>query len=979
MRVSSSRLIGRTTELTELEAALADAADGRPSLAFVAGESGVGKSRLLAEFERRAAGRGALVLAGDCVDLGESELPYVPLVAALRPLARSGDPALTEPVRAAVAPLLPGRASPAGESADPRSEGGAQARLFEGLLSLLDALGEERPVLLLIEDIHWADRSTRAALAFLARSLVAERVLVVASYRPDELHRRHPLRPLLAEVERAARARRITIEPLTRDELADQLADILGAPPEADLLERLWTRSGGNPLYCEELLAAGLDGRGAAPDTLRDALMLRVEGLSEPAQEILRLVAVSQRVDHPLLAQTSGLEERTLRDALREAVDTHILVADDDGRYRFRHALLREVVEDDLLPGERASLHLALARALEQRVDDRSGAVLQAAVAHHFAAAGEQPAALTWAVRAATAAECVYAHGEAKALLERALELWDRVPDAEERAGADRVTVLSRAGDAAGALGHPGRQLALFESALEELGPDPDPHRAAKILSSIARAQRSLNRPKSSIATLERALELIESADGADGEARARLLAGLARGRMLDGRFGDGVDTARKALDATIAAGMRWVEGHARNTLGFCLAMTGEVDAGAEQLREAIRIARERENLPDLADAYVNYSDMLHILGRSEEAIAVAEEGREAVEGRRPIAMMWLDAQLAEFSYDIGEWDRSEEWLPDPQRWTGTHTRTNIGLRQLHLAVGRGRHDVARATLTELEELAADSSEPQFVGPVAVLGAELRRREGDLDGARAAIDRGLDLMEFCTDDAARVGAVAFGGVTVEADAAQRARDLGDGEAERAALRRVDDLLARVAAAATRTRPVECAMLLGARAEAGRAAGRPDPSAYERAAQAFEELTRPEPAAVMRWREAEAYAAAGDRDAATQAALAADAVAIRLGASWLRGEVEGLAARARLPLDAEPEVVEIEEDEDGFGLTSRERQVLALVAEGATNREIGAQLFMAEKTASVHVSRILSKLNVRSRTEAAAVAHRHNLS
>jgi DNA-binding CsgD family transcriptional regulator len=425
---------------------------------------------------------------------------------------------------------------------------------------------------------------------------------------------------------------------------------------------------------------------------------------------------------------------------------------------------------------------------------------------------------------------------------------------------------------------------------------------------------------------------------------------------------------------------MRLIEGHARNTLGFCLAMTGEVEAGAEQLREAIRIARERENLPDLGDAYVNYADMLHVLGRSDEARSVAAEGRAAVEGRRPIAMMWLDSQLAEFAYDVGEWELSEAHLPDPLRWTGTHTRVNIGLRRLHLAMGRGRHEAARDLLTELEEQARESSEPQFVGPVAFLGAELRRREGDLDGARAAIDRGLDLMEFCTDDAARVGAVAAIGVTVEADAAQRSRDLGDGDAEKAALRRVDDLLSRVAAAATRTRPVECAMLLSARAEAGRAASRPDPAGFERAAQAFDDLGRPEPAAVMRWRAAEAYAASGDRDAAAQAALAADEIAIRLGAGWLRGEVEGLAARARLPLEAEPVEAEAgEPDEDGFGLTSRERQVLALVAEGATNREIGAQLFMAEKTASVHVSRILSKLNVRSRTEAAAVAHRHRLS
>jgi len=977
-RVTSSRLIGRAAELVELEAALADAADERPSIVFLAGESGVGKSRLLAELERRATSSGALVLAGDCVDLGESELPYVPLVAALRPLARSGDPALTEPLRAAVAPLLPGLAPVASEEA---GEEGAQARLFEGLLSLLNALGEERPVLLLIEDLHWADRSTRAALAFLARSLVAERTLVVGSYRPDELHRRHPLRPLLAEVERNARARRITLEPLTRAELADQLADILGAPPEADLLERLWTRSGGNPLYCEELLAAGLDGRGAAPDTLRDALMLRVEGLSEPAQEILRLVAVGQRTDHPLLEQTSGLDERSLRDALREAVDSHILIAGEDVRYRFRHALLREVVEDDLLPGERAALHLTLARALEQRVDEHAGAVLTAAVAHHFAAAGEQPAALEWSVRAATAAERVYAHGEAHALLERALELWDRVPDAEQRAGEDHVSLLWRAGHAAWALGNPSRQLALFETALAELDPATDPHRASKMLEGIARAQRSVNRPKSSIETLERALELVEGADGKEGEARARLLAGLARGRMLDGRFGDSVDAARRALDATIAAGMRWAEGHARNTLGFSLAMTGEVESGAEQLREAIRIARERDDLPDLSDAYVNYSDMLHILGRSDEARRVALEGREAVGTRRPIALMWLDCQLAEFAYDTGDWEMSEASLPDPHRWTGVHTRVNLNLRRAHLLMGRGRHDEARAVLTELGELAAESSEPQFVGPVAVLTAELRRREGDLDGARAVIDRGLDRMEFCTDDAARVSAVASAGVTVEADAAQRARDLGDGEAEAAAMRRVDDLLSRVAAAAVRTRPIECALLLTARAEAGRAGGRPDPSAFARAAQAWSDVGRPEPAAIMRWREAEAHIAGGDREAATEAACAADEIAIRLGAAYLRGEVEGLAARARLAIEAEPvgQPVEPVEDDDGFGLTSRERQVLALVAEGATNREIGAQLFMAEKTASVHVSRILSKLNVRSRTEAAAVAHRHRLS
>ena len=502
------------------------------------------------------------------------------------------------------------------------------------------------------------------------------------------------------------------------------------------------------------------------------------------------------------------------------------------------------------------------------------------------------------------------------------------------------------------------------------------------MLEGIARAQRSLNRPKSSIETLERALELVEGADGKAGEARARLLAGLARGRMLDGRFVDSAETARQALDATIAAGMRWAEGHARNTLGFSLAMIGEVDEGAEQLRHAIRIARERDDLADLGDAYVNYSDMLHILGRSDEARAITLEGREAVGGRRPIAIMWLDCQLSEFAYDVGDWEESEQRLPDPLRWTGVHTRVNLNLRKAHLLVGRGRHDAARDVMTELTELAADSSEPQFVGPVATLTAELRRREGDLDAARAAIDRGLDQMEFCTDDAARVSAVAAAGVTIEADAAQRARDLGDKEAETAAVRRVDDLLSRVAAAAVRTRPdrVRPAARRPRRGGPRRRASRPGRvrpggpgvvGPHAPGAGGDPALARgrgPHRPRRPRGGHRRRLRGGGDRRPARR----------RLAARRDRGPGRPRAAghRGRARRGAAPD--EPEED-DGFGLTSRERQVLALVAEGATNREIGAQLFMAEKTASVHVSRILSKLNVRSRTEAAAVAHRNRLS
>src|SRR5437763_12241502 len=229
-------------------------------------------------------------------------------------------------------------------------------------------MGAETPVLLAFEDLHWADQSTRSFVAFLASSLCRERVLFVGTYRLDEMHRRHPLRPLMAELERDAAVRRVTLPPLTRAEAADALEDILGAPPAADLRDGLYARSEGNPLFMEELLASGLEGRpDALPTTLRDALMVRVERLDEPAQDVLRVLAVGLRLDHETLAAVSDLDAATLRTALREAVASHIVVAGDDGRYRFRHALLGEVVEDDLLPGERTDLHRALARALEQR------------------------------------------------------------------------------------------------------------------------------------------------------------------------------------------------------------------------------------------------------------------------------------------------------------------------------------------------------------------------------------------------------------------------------------------------------------------------------------------------------------------------------------------------------------------------------------------------------------------------------------
>jgi DNA-binding CsgD family transcriptional regulator len=990
-RVSSARIIGRTSELAELEAALSDAAAGRPSLAFVAGESGVGKTRLLDELVHRGRERhGASVLAGDCVELGEGELPYAPLVSALRPLVRRGDAvfdAIDPSDRAELAALAPSLAVAESRSAAaraPRQDADARGRLFEALLSLLEALGRSGPVLLLIEDLHWADGSTRAFLSDLAASLCREPVVVVCSYRPDELHRRHPLRPVLAELERDQRARRVELLPLSRDELAEQLEGILGAPADAALVDRLWRRTEGNPLFTEELLAAGLDGRGALPPTLRDALILRIERLEPDAQELLRVVAAAQRADHDLLADAAGLDSRALRDALREVVAANLLVVDDDGRYAFRHALLREVVVDDLLPGEAAELHRALARALEPRMRDGGGAQVASAIAHHHLAAGDREAALVTSVRAGKIALEVPAAAEAAALLDRALELWDRVPDAAALAGVDHVALLGLAAHARDLDGDLARQEQLLRRALELADADADPERVGRLLGRLHRAQFALNRQDEAMGTLDRGLALLPS--DRPSVARAALLTSKAKTAMLRSRFQESIEAGHEALAAAQAAGARRSEGRVRNALGTSLMGIGELDAGAAQLREAWAIAEELGDLRDVGSAATNLSDQLHLHGRTAEALAIAREGLEAVR-MLPANAEWLSMSLSEYLFDAGDWEQAAALVPPRLRRNAVTTVLCRHLRLAELALGRDDRELARTELDAVSRHLAGSVEPQFLGTAGALLGELRRRDGDLPGARSAVEDALEAIEFCSEDAARIARAATVGVRIEADAAQHARDRGDDQGARDAIVRAELLLSRVEAAATGpSRPIEAAYLLTAQAEMTRAAGADDPDAWTAAAAAWDAMDRPYLAAQVRWREAEARFATGDRDGAAAAAASARQAAVTLGSAWLRAEVESFAARARLRVGDEDAddaagagaAAEAAAEEDPFGLTPRERQVLALVARGATNREVGETLFMAEKTASVHVSRILAKLGVRSRTEAAGVAHRLGL-
>jgi predicted ATPase len=353
-RMQSPTFVGRIEELQTLDAAQKRAADADPAVVLVGGEAGVGKTRLVAELSSRCA-TGTRVLVGGCVPVGDGALPYAPIIEMLRALlADLGADALRElvgPSWQELARLLPALGAP---DRIVLPDQAAQARLFELVLGLLGRLGEQVPLVVVVEDLHWADRSTRDLLAFLVRNLRRERVLLVITYRTDEPGQQR-LGPFLAELDRGGPVQRLELPRLDQVQTRAQLVGILGAAPAAELVDAVFARSEGNPFFTEELLAAVRAGSGALPATVRDLLRGRVQTLPEPARQVLEAVAVAGRqVSHRLLATVAGLTDRQLDGALREAVANQLLVtAPGEDGYDVRHALLREVIDADLLPANR--------------------------------------------------------------------------------------------------------------------------------------------------------------------------------------------------------------------------------------------------------------------------------------------------------------------------------------------------------------------------------------------------------------------------------------------------------------------------------------------------------------------------------------------------------------------------------------------------------------------------------------------------
>ena len=981
-------MVGRDAELGRLLNLLDDAEAGRSVVALVSGDAGVGKTRLIGEVTRLAASRGFTVLSGQCAELGDS-VPYLPLADALRGAAQSTGVRDALSSRPALGRLLPEGGE--GPIADSDRSGLARQQMFGGVLGLLAELAAAAPVVLVLEDLHWADASTRDLVTFLSRMLHRERVALIGSYRTDDLHRRHPLRPVVAELLRLPSVIAVDLAPLDPSALAEHLAATAPVRIDATELNDIVTRAEGNAYYAEELLAASVASdpgqHSVLPAGLAALLLSRVEQLSDATQRVLRAAAVAGRkADDELVRALSGLAATEYEGAVREAVTHQLLVPDGTEGYVFRHALLREAVYADLLPGERTRLHASMCVLLadEERLAMPGTA---AELAQHCLASHDIPGAFAASVRAGEDAEQLGAPAEAHRHYDQALALWERVAEPEKTAGMARgklgllsATTAADSGDWERAV-HLLRRLRQLVAAQAEQGAAVDVMLASRIGERLAFNLMLIDDPKAPPEAVEVARATVQ-ATPADPPTwqYARALTTYAYALLIEDDYSVARDWAERGIAAARAASAPWVEADALVTLGFMTNREGHNDeaiklltAAHKQAREAMVLGVELRSAYHLARAHLERGD-LTIGG------AVAHEGtKRANQTGLDMSPYGVDLQHLHFQchFADGKWDHAQEIADGfPVRVTSP-PEAYLSSMALFIDVARGNPAVEERRAW-IEPFWSVRGWDPFIAHGLL--AEHALWQGDTEQALAEAQASIDIDSVppwgYSPSVIRPAAVAL---SARADRAAQARATGDDQTARAELAEAGELLriAREGAAFPKRPkfilgPEGRGWLARAEAEYQRASGDNEPRAWQAVLDAFGPAYVYETART-RWRLAEALAEAGQRDEAEQQWRQAAQTADRLGAKPLRRMLDDLARRARI--GTAPDLP------DGAvlaSLTSREREVLRLLAAGRSNREIAAVLFIAPKTASVHVSNILGKLGASSRTEAAAIAHREGL-
>jgi len=943
----AARLVGRDGELSTLGEQLDRAVATGRRIVLLAGEAGLGKTALVEAFASSLAGRRTRVdvVRGMCVPMGEAGLPFTPVLGLLRDMEKlHGTDRLVEWAgggRRALGALLPDLLQPAEPGDD------LQLQLFEAVTRVVQGAAAVAPLVVLAEDVHWADESSRALLQFLARRLGDAPVLLVCTFRPDEVTGPLLLRPFLADLVRLPWTVRIDLPRLGRAEVASMLAALSGPQPTAELVDQIHRRSEGVPFYVEELAMLDRDGTGV-PESLRGALEARTSRLDVPARELLGLMAVGGiRVHHELLIEASGVDSAEVDGLLREAVDVGVVRVDGD-ELTFRHALFGEALYADLLPGERIRHHASVAQTLERRPGLAPGSP-DHFIALHWSRTSEHERTFAAAARAVHGGSA--AHAETLAMCERLLELWERVADPEAVAGprAELLTDAARAGRDAGE----------FDRAIEHVSAALEESDEADLIGRVERLMLRSHLVTDDLRTGAHAdVQLAEAllAGVEDPAFRARMLGLVAIFRLNVGL--EALPQAEEALAASLEAADDDGVAGARTTYGTVLVAVGRDEEGLEELVRAGRTSGIRPRT--LLRNRLNHSDALHLMGRYDDAVAVALDGLRAAEkyGMERSFGTYLEGNAAESMLATGQWSAAADLIADAVMLDPPSShRTHVDLLLAWLHLWRDELELADAVLREHRVLALsgpDQPMPQFV-------AQLMRIDGEFAVLTGKPERAWDHFHAFLEHQSLVDRQRTWPLVAMGAAAAAPLDAGSPEGRSDLVRDVMSGLGP-----TTMSPVWLGL-----AEAELADTRADWEALLGMLRATSCPVHLVPYVQVRL--AGHLSEARDRSGLKALLDEALPASRRIGTRLVTNRLSVLAQRMG--------VAQLQSGGTATplaALTARELEVLRLVGAGRSNKEIGAELFISTKTASVHVSNILAKLGVSGRGEAAALAHRHGV-